>query len=787
MTFQYSYRLLLAAALVLPAPAQVRLSLEKATARQSSDYSPALEGQTVTVAGQVMNRPVVMPSNEILLSIRDRDGFGLLLSGAPGKFDGLIPGDWLEVDGVILKRHGMPVLQASQMKRTSSEPAPPPKAVSLNDLNGFRYQGLMVTTEGRVASIGENQGGDLIAITDGRNYINVFLYRPKELPQGWLEDIKVGDKIRVRGLASQFCNSPPYNHFFELILPDTSGLSEVRDGGNIPLWVWLGGASGVVLILALWWVRENRMARQRRTMRTLNTLSEQIVGTSSPAEIVAKLQGTLPQVFGDTVVRMYLYQRRTKTLERVASATDPALLAFPVDDAPDAVTMGAAACCRNRALLHIPDTKRSPLLKGADLADLPRSILFVPMFTQTEMPGILEMARSEGVQTFSVEEQAAMQHLANQVATALKLQEQQAMREQLFRTEKLAATGQLISGVASELRAPLEAILEEARAAAQSPDPQAHLKSLTAEAKRAAAIVSRLVSYARTDAAAVTPVDLNELLRGLAAFRAPEWSDREIDFVDHLTPDPLPVDGVQAQLEQVFLNLLVHAEQSAAETAVEGADRTLTVTSGAIARRALVSITYPALAGTERDPLGEGGLGLGVARGIVQSHGGELRFQARGAQGVFEVELPLARVEPADKGPGSGSFRKAKRALTVLVVEPEAASQRQIVSALSQRGHRVVPTGAPEEGMDLAGRMRFDLIVCPVLLQGRNSLEFLHAIREQAGAFVVISDRYDAELAATLARRECVLLVRPWTDEELDLMLEQVEQRSEVAGARGVR
>ena len=52
---------------------------------------------------------------------------------------------------------------------------------------------------------------------------------------------------------------------------------------------------------------------------------------------------------------------------------------------------------------------------------------------------------------------------------------------------------------------------------------------------------------------------------------------------------------------------------------------------------------------------------------------------------------------------------------------------------------------------------------------------------------MVVSDRYDAELAASLARRECALLVRPWSDEELDRVLEQVEQRTEVAGTRGGR
>ena len=48
--------------------------------------------------------------------------------------------------------------------------------------------------------------------------------------------------------------------------------------------------------------------------------------------------------------------------------------------------------------------------------------------------------------------------VANQVASAIKLQEQQSLREQLFRGEKLAATGTMISGIAGELRSPVETI-----------------------------------------------------------------------------------------------------------------------------------------------------------------------------------------------------------------------------------------------------------------------------------------------------------------------------------------
>ena len=79
-----------------------------------------------------------------------------------------------------------------------------------------------------------------------------------------------------------------------------------------------------------------------------------------------------------------------------------------------------------------------------------------------------------------------MQHLANQIATALKLQEQHSMREQLFRSEKLAAAGQLISDVANELRSPLQSISTLATALLSRNGDAYHteLESITTEASR---------------------------------------------------------------------------------------------------------------------------------------------------------------------------------------------------------------------------------------------------------------------------------------------------------------
>ena len=131
--------------------------------------------------------------------------------------------------------------------------------------------------------------------------------------------------------------------------------------------------------------------------------------------------------------------------------------------------------------------RRSPLVKVGPKTSLPRAALFMPLMIQSgmsgknEVLGVLEVHNDRKLGYFKPEEQAAVHHLANQVAASLKLQEQHDMREQLFRSEKLAATGQLISGVASDLRAPLDNIVrlaESLSASAGEPAPEAELQRL---------------------------------------------------------------------------------------------------------------------------------------------------------------------------------------------------------------------------------------------------------------------------------------------------------------------
>ena len=58
---------------------------------------------------------------------------------------------------------------------------------------------------------------------------------------------------------------------------------------------------------------------------------------------------------------------------------------------------GVAMCFRNRTLLNIPDTRRSPFFKADSRGEVPRSVMFVPMFAQNELLGVMQVHRSQSV------------------------------------------------------------------------------------------------------------------------------------------------------------------------------------------------------------------------------------------------------------------------------------------------------------------------------------------------------------------------------------------------------
>jgi signal transduction histidine kinase len=543
----------------------------------------------------------------------------------------------------------------------------------------------------------------------------------------------------------------------------------------IPPYLWLALLAVVALGVGMWWAWTQHLGAQRRSMHAFYTLSEQIFAAPSSAKIAEKLAETLPSILQATTVRLYLSNRRTMSLESVPTDADPEPMAVSLEGPAEGLAAGAVKCFQNRALLNVPDVRRNALVNAGWKSGLPRSAMFAPLLAQLDVLGVIEVGSTRRLGYFTPEEQATLQYLANQVAASMKLEEQQAVREQLFRSEKLAATGQLISGVANDLRAPLERIQELSASllgAGGSSEIDLGLRQLTAEAQRAFEIVSRLVSFARPAETGTRMVDVNVLAGSLMQFREPEWKTLGLRVQNRLSPAPAIVLGVEGQIEEVFLNLLVSAEQSASRSG----SKTLEVTSSLIGGRVVVEIHCPDDAA--RPAAGEPNFSdsnLEVCRVITQNHGGELRVRRQTGGMSFDVDLPLAPA--SDPRPISSAPPALRRVLTLMLVDSDPGAQRQLLRLLSGRGHRVVPARA-DEAADLAHRLRFDGVVWALRPGGSKWSDFQERLRELIPTFVLVSDGYDADLAASLQESGGCLLGRPLQEAELERVLGAVEARS---------
>jgi PAS domain S-box-containing protein len=235
------------------------------------------------------------------------------------------------------------------------------------------------------------------------------------------------------------------------------------------------------------------------------------------------------------------------------------------------------------------------------------------------------------------------------LAIARDVTDEQRLREQLGHSEKLAALGRLVSGVAHELNNPLAGIsaLAQALILDEPLDEGSRrvVESIRAEATRAAQIVTDLLTFARQRPLRRTEVDLEALVRevvGAAGRRRGTWT---VELASSM-----PVVHADAdQIRQVILNLVANAEQAMPASGGEGAVRLwadeetvsveVTDTGPGVAPDVMARIFEPFFT---TKPVGGGtGLGLSISHGIIRAHGGDIRAENRPGGGArFWFELP---------------------------------------------------------------------------------------------------------------------------------------------------
>jgi two-component system cell cycle sensor histidine kinase/response regulator CckA len=384
---------------------------------------------------------------------------------------------------------------------------------------------------------------------------------------------------------------------------------------------------------------------------------------------------------------------------------------------------------------------------------------------------------------FYIEELTALQHLANQIAMLLKLIEQQARKEQVLRSERLAATGEIISGVAGELKGPLDSILSLAHRLLDHGDSE--VRAIVRESLRATAILSRYSQAAVSGESETSPIEVNAILaRAVESSRKEIPSELTLDL--SLSSDPLWIEGSPSQLENVFSNLLLLAARSAKPSL----ERTLRVESSLLIRRVIITIRYGTLFFDETLSAGalppdQSGLGFGVCRGIVHSMGGDVRI-VRAAENSCRIEIDLPAAFPTQEPAASPeqNERQPSRALTALILEPEASSQRRLISYWTSRHHRAVPIHDEGEALELLRRLRIDVIFCALRTGGGNWVEFFDRIRGHVPAFVLLAEGLGSDASTLFPEGEGFVLRKPLEAGEMDRMLERVETHLDSVASR---
>ena len=255
-------------------------------------------------------------------------------------------------------------------------------------------------------------------------------------------------------------------------------------------------------------------------------------------------------------------------------------------------------------------------------------------------------------------ERAGSVIVARDLTPQAKLEaEREELRRRLTQSEKLAALGQFVAGIAHELNNPLQGVLghlELLRTTGAFPKQlRREVQTIYREADRAAKIVRNLLVFAGSRRLARRRVSLNAVLHKIVALRGPVLRAQNIEVVRHYD-DKLPrVQSDPLLLHQAFLNIVMNAEQAVVATGKGGrieittsvnraGDRiiaTVRDTGTGIPSDSLSRIFEPFYTTKE---VGKGtGLGLAIAYGIVQEHGGQIVAANHPDGGaLFTVELP---------------------------------------------------------------------------------------------------------------------------------------------------
>jgi PAS domain S-box-containing protein len=239
-------------------------------------------------------------------------------------------------------------------------------------------------------------------------------------------------------------------------------------------------------------------------------------------------------------------------------------------------------------------------------------------------------------------------------------EEARSLREQLTRAGRIMVVGELAASIAHEVNQPLCAIVSNALAAqnllADGDEAEAieALRDILQDGQRASGVIARIRGLLQKAPEQRTPVDLNDLIRGVVVLVRHDMLRRGVSLKLELSEDLPRVVGDRVQLQQVILNLLTNGADAVERC--EPARRELVIHSSGDADAATVAVSDAGIgvdpSDSERifDPFfstkADGmGMGLAICKSILAAHGGRIWASANAERGTT-LHFRLPRLRP---------------------------------------------------------------------------------------------------------------------------------------------
>ncbi len=371
------------------------------------------------------------------------------------------------------------------------------------------------------------------------------------------------------------------------------------------------------------------------------------------------------------------------------------------------------------------------------------------------------------------------------------------------------AKARFLATMSHELRTPLNGIVGFARLLEEGVEPHertefAHHIREMGEMLRA--ILNDVLDMAKVESGRMQlerqTFSLSNVLQGIKPVFEVQLREKNVQFKFEYPAHMPMVQGDPIRLRQIIHNLLSNAVKftstGSVSFKVDAVEHANSLQLGIVVRDTGIGIPDAAksrLFGRFEQAdesisrrFGGSGLGLSIARSLLELMGGSIRFSSKEGQGTeFVIELSLAKAQEKTPDPLRGIVHSHTRTLSILVVDDFPLNRKLIETALKKFGHHIAQADNGQVALDMAASQAFDLILMDVDMHVMDGLTATRLIRElpQGHTPLIVAmsgNAFEEDVAAALEAGMDGHMSKPVSFEKLYEWIERAARHGADAG-----